>query len=445
MKLLLIVIMLTSLPTFSKISETWLKKQYNYSLDRILKHTSRADTPKGFIVAAPSKYKPNYYYHWVRDAALVMNALQETLSLKKFTPLAKDYVSLVSHNQRVSKISGQGEPKFNPDGTSFMGPWGRPQNDGPALRVLTLAQFALNLIDNGQIQYVKDHLYNPSLPARTVIKVDLEYTSHHYNDHDYDLWEEIKGQNFYSKMAQRKALLIGMKLARRMKDHDAADWYFSQAQKIDLQLNKFWSSNKGHIESTINRSAGLTKPSRLDASTYLSVLHSGSPKLSFNHTDNRILRTVDHLVAKFKEIYPINKNSKGVAVGRYSEDTYFGGQPWFLLTAGLSEFYYELAAILKNQSSFRVTNMNWHFLNKTLGLSFAVQNLTNDSAIKLIANRLVELGDANLNKIQLHSGAKLQLDEQFDKNTGFVTGAAHLTWSYAAILTAINARNKALK
>lgn len=445
MKLLLIAIMITSLPTYANLSQSWIKKQYSYSLDRILQHTSRSDTPKGFIVAAPSKSNPDYYYHWVRDAALVMNALQETMTFNQFMPLAKDYISLVANNQRISKITDQGEPKFNPDGTSFMGPWGRPQNDGPALRVITLAQFALNLIDKGQIQYVKDHLYNASLPARTVIKIDLEYTSHHYNDHDFDLWEEIKGQNFYSKMAQRKALLIGEKLARRMRDHDAADWYFSQAQKIDFQLNKFWSNNKGHIESTINRSGGLTKPSRLDASTYLSVLHSGSDKLSFNHTDNRILRTVDHLVSKFKEIYPINKDSKGVAIGRYSEDSYFGGQPWFLLTAGLSEYYYELAAFIKNQSSFKVTNMNWNFLNRTLGLSLAVQDLKNESAIKLIVDRLIELGDANLHKIQIHSGSNLQLDEQFNKSSGYMTGAPHLTWSYAAFLTAINAREIAIK
>ncbi len=429
----------------ANVSQEWINKQYNFSLKKIFHHISRADTPKGFIVAAPSKSSPDYYYHWVRDAALVMNALQESLPLEKFKPIAKDYINLVKHHQNISKLSGQGEPKFNPDGTSYTLPWGRPQNDGPALRVLTLGRYALQLIKDGQTEYVKSHLYNPILPARSVLKIDLEYTSHHYNDDDFDLWEEIKGKNFYSKMAQRKALLMGAKIAKKLGDHGAAQWYFSQGQKLDRQLNKFWSREQDHILSTIDRTGGLTKASRLDASSFLAVLHSGSFKLSYNHTDNRVLRTIDKLVAKFKDIYSINQRFSGVAIGRYPEDHYFGGHPWFLLTAGLSEFYYELAVAIKESSSFKITNMNQTFFNKTIGLNLSIQNITNKTILQEIINRLIKMGDKNLNRIRIHSGGKLKLDEQFDRNNGFMTGAPHLTWSYASFITAINARFKAQK
>lgn len=436
----ILFVLLTS--TFALGSDTWIQDQYNYSLDRILKHTSRADTQRGFIVAAPSKDNPNYYFHWVRDAALVMNALQETMSFEEFKPLAHDYIMLVAHHQKISKLTGQGEPKFNPDGTSFTGPWGRPQNDGPALRVITLAQFAMNLIERGEIEYVRKYLYDPILPARSVIKVDLEYTSHHYNEHDFDLWEEIKGENFYSKMAQRKALLMGYKLANMMGDFGAATWYFTQAQVINTKLRSFWSQDRNYILSTINRTGGLEKPSRLDASTILAVLHSGVKDFSYNHLDNRILRTVTALVSKFKEIYPINNEYRGIGLGRYAEDVYFGGQPWFLLTSALSEFYYELALKNKKLKFIKITEMNKTFFQKTLGLNLKVGLYTDVETLKLVNTKLLELGDDNLDRIRVHSGGTLQLDEQFSKYSGYMTGAPHLTWSYGAFLTAVNARLK---
>jgi glucoamylase len=443
--LLASLIFLFSFTSAKAVDEVWLKNQYEYSLDRILKHTSRPDTRPGFVIAAPSKTYPNYYFHWVRDAALVMNSLQETLSFEKFKPLAQDYVSLVAHHQQVSKLTNQGEPKFNPDGTSYKGPWGRPQNDGPALRVITLTQYALELIKRGQINYVRKHLYNPSLPARTVIKVDLEYTSHHFLEDDFDLWEEIKGTHFYTKMAQRKALLMGSKLARLMGDESASEWYFLKAQKLNEMLRTFWSKDQNYILATINRTGGLLKPSRLDASTILAVLHASVKDFSFNHTDNRILRTVEKLVSTFKDIYPINSRFVGVGIGRYSEDTYFGGQPWILLTAALSEFYYELATKIDSMHSLKIHKNNIGFFNNTLGLNLGAQNLTSKSVLKLIVQKLVKLGDDNLERIKIHSGSKLQLDEQFGRHSGYMTGAPHLTWSYGAFVTAMNARNKLKK
>jgi glucoamylase len=428
----------------STVSEKWVKDQYNYSLKRILDHTSRPDTRPGFIIAAPSKTYPNYYFHWVRDAALVMNSLQETLSAEDFKPMVRDYINLVSHHQNVSKITNQGEPKFNPDGTSFTGPWGRPQNDGPALRVITLATYALKLIDQGEIEFVRNHLYHPSLPARTVLKVDLEYTSHHFNEDDFDLWEEIKGTHFYTKMAQRKALLMGSKVAKLMGDNAASAWYFAKAQDLNSKLRTFWSKDRNYILSTIDRTGGLEKPSRLDASTILAVLHSGLPQFSYNHLDNRILRTVEKLVTIFKEIYPINSSFVGVGIGRYSEDTYFGGQPWILLTAALSEYYYELASMIKLNGKINITKDNKDFFNKVLKLNIAPALISQPGVIKRIVDQLRVLGDENLERIKIHSGSSLQLDEQFGRYSGYMTGAPHLTWSYGAFVTAINARNKLL-
>src|SRR5207237_562886 len=132
-----------------------------------------------------------------------------------------------------------GEPKYEVDGTIFTGPWGRPQNDSPAIRAVALLHFAETLLSEGRADIVRDLLYNGELPARTVVKADLEYVAHHWSDLSFDAWEEVKAKShFFNAMMQRRALLEGARLARAMDDHAAANFYLGQAGKIEAQLER---------------------------------------------------------------------------------------------------------------------------------------------------------------------------------------------------------------
>ena len=74
---------------------------------------------------------------------------------------------------------------------------GRPQNDGPALRGLTLIKIYNLLKDN-----------YPSL-CNTIIELlerDLEYVLKNYDHSCFDLWEEINGYHLYTRMVQCKFL-----------------------------------------------------------------------------------------------------------------------------------------------------------------------------------------------------------------------------------------------
>ena len=51
-----------------------------------------------------------------------------------------NYIEIESKLQKLETISGLGEPKYNINCTAFNGSWGRPQNDGPALRGIILFQ-----------------------------------------------------------------------------------------------------------------------------------------------------------------------------------------------------------------------------------------------------------------------------------------------------------------
>jgi len=57
------------------------------------------------------------------------------------------------------------------------------------------------------------------------IKTDLEYVAHNWQENSFDLWEESNGDNFFTKMVQRKALINGAAFATQMNDTGAAAFY----------------------------------------------------------------------------------------------------------------------------------------------------------------------------------------------------------------------------
>lgn len=118
---------------FRQDLERWIKKQYNLSLKHMHKNISVSDAVyKGFVIASPERVKPNYYYHWVRDAALVMRSLDIAYQLDDQRRYFKDYVNIVDkHQTNPHNIEDLGEVKYETNGAAFTGPWGRPQNDGP--------------------------------------------------------------------------------------------------------------------------------------------------------------------------------------------------------------------------------------------------------------------------------------------------------------------------
>jgi glucoamylase len=63
-----------------------------------------------------------------------------------------------------------------------------------------------------------------------------------------------------------------------------------------------------------------------------------------------------------------------------------------------------------------------------------------DALFHSIVERLGVVGDQFLGVVRSHVDAEGSMSEQFDKETGFMTGARDLTWSYGAFLQAVRAR-----
>jgi glucoamylase len=409
-------------------AETWIAQETQVSVQRLRENISPLGTVTGVVIASPQKENPNYFRHWVRDAALTMEVVldisqhtTDPVDRHSWEKLLHDFTVFSRQNQLAQTAAKLGEPVFEVSGEPFRGPWGRPQNDGPALRAIALIRWAESLLDRGQEDYVRTWLYATDLPAQTVVKADLEYVSHHWKDPSFDLWEEVKGQHFFTQMVQRKALVLGARLARRLKDPAAAKWYQSQAKALEQNINTHWDDWRGYILATTHWVEGVNyKNSQLDIAVILGVIH-GSTGSYFNVTDTRVVQTFERLVTEFAGLYPVNRipTVPGVALGRYPEDLYAGtdfdgGNPWVLATLAAAQYCYESAAELSQKNPS-------------------------------YAKKMLARGDDFFQRVQFHSNKDGSLSEQIQRTSGYMVSARDLTWNYSAVLTAAWARQKSIQ
>lgn len=379
--------------------------QLNFSLKTILSNAQRPDVYPGMVVASPSRRDPDYYFDWVRDTALTMRSLVDYYELRQDAQIKKllsKWVDAEEHRQNQFSLTGLGEPKYNIDGTAYMGPWGRPQNDGPALRAIAMIKWSRILIKENQLAYVQKKLYRATIPANTIIKKDLEYTAHHWREQSFDLWEEEKGMHFYTMLAQYTALHEGAAFARLMKDEGAASFYADNAGQIGHYILTTFMHPKVGILVTAGKSASLDyKNSGLDVAPLLALLHTYPFQKLIPLTHAQVKLYITTLVQDARQNYAINRAfpDLGVAIGRYPEDKYNGystdgsGNPWFLTTLALGEF---------------------HCLQRQ------------DKA----------LAEKQFNRALFHSNNG-HMSEQLNRQTGHMQGAEDLTWSHNAYLTAM--------
>jgi glucoamylase len=427
------------------------------SKEYLLRNVSPAGAAPGVIVASPSRQDPDYFFHWVRDAGLVSDVLIDMYrtpgnDVTRLGKLLEDYVDLSSRLQQTPNPSGGlGEPKFNADGGAFNGPWGRPQNDGPAIRAAALARLARLWIAEGRGEQVRRKLYRAEIPAQTVIKADLEYVAHHWRETNFDLWEEVRGDHFYTRLVQRRALRDGARLARELGDNGAADFYDQEAGKLEGEIAKHWNGGRRVIEATLNRTGGLDyKYSNLDSAVILGVLHARLDDGYFSPSDDRVLATVHAQEDAFRAAFPINQRGHGaVAIGRYPEDKYSGvagsneGNPWVLTTFAFGELYYRAANELNARGRIQINDVNWDFFQVVLGAQMPGVPATisrGDKLFDLALERMRARGDEFLDRARFHGLADGHFSEQINRYSGYMQSATDLTWNYASYLTAFWAR-----
>ena len=464
--------------------DDWIDEEARFAASAMLRAISASDLVKdrpgfgqhviprpGSVVASPvlAAYDPDpdYFFHWFRDSAIVIDALRvapaEALDkrtvldrLREFVEFSRSLHSLdgreflrrgpfrervqpsflqyVRPDDEIAAVFGdavQAEARVNPDGTLDFTRWARPQNDGPALRILALTRWRDAAAD-----------LDETLRAAMLELVigDLGFIRSRVGGPSFDIWEEERGYPYYTQLVQAEALGRGAEWLDEARDAARAHACRSAADELGSNLDAHWGAKDGHYRSRIGAAGGAPEKA-LDISVILSVLHAGRATGAHSVLDPRAQATLSALEDLFDAEYPINRErppDRGPAMGRYANDAYYGGNPWYLATLAAAEFYFRLVVALLSRAEMAVSKENARFRRRLVAAD-AVQES------RVFAAPAFERGDSFMRTVHAYTPAGGELSEQFDRATGAQTSAKHLAWSYAAFLTAAASRRRACR
>jgi glucoamylase len=455
--------------------DDWIEKQVRFAAGAMLRSVSATNLVKerpgfgqrvvprpGSAVASPvlASYDPDpdYFFHWFRDSAIIFDALRVALAeglvdttsierLRGFVDFSQalrkvdgrellrqrhfrkkvqpSFLQYVRPDDEIAAVFGEavlGEARVNPDGTLDFTRWARPQNDGPALEVLTLVRWRDAHPD------LDDALEAAMLE---LVVGDLDFIRPRASDRCFDIWEEECGYHYYTQFAQAEALAQGGAWLEEAGDTSRGDACRSGAGELLSKLDSFWSARDGYYRARTGVASGIPEKA-LDISVILGVLHAGRKEGSHSVLDPRAQATLTALEDLFDAEYPINRrrpSGLGPAMGRYANDAYYGGNPWYLATLGAAEFYFTLAIALRSGARMPEAHENARFRER----------LGDDSPAKAAFER----GETFMRTVQVYTPPSGELSEQFARTTGAQTSAKHLAWSYAAFITAAASRRRA--
>ncbi|HUL83228.1 MAG TPA: glycoside hydrolase family 15 protein [Gammaproteobacteria bacterium] len=443
--------------------EQWLGREYRHAASQMLRSVSASEIVKerpgfgqtvrpvaGSIVASPelAAYDPDpdYFFHWFRDSAIVIDAVRLLYEAGQLGPQAlvhfADFVrfslslqtldggALVAspHWRRkvapdferyvrddlaaVSREQVLADARVNPDGTLDISRWPRPQHDGPPLRALAVLRW-LRALRAGPEEAGRAHETVPAgtlADAERLLRIDLAFTAARWREPSFDVWEEEIGLHYFTVRVAAAALKEGADWLRAAGEDGRAAVLRTEALASAETLNRFWVEDPGYYRSRI-MAAGVSSTKTLDIAVILSAVRSGDAGGIHSAGDPRMHATLDRLEHLFDGLYAINRErprDRGVAMGRYEGDVYYSGGAYYFATLGAAEFAFLAARTHAAQSEER---MKW----------FA-------------------RGDRFLATVRAFTPASGDLSEQFDQRTGEQTSAKHLAWSYAAFISCVTAR-----
>ena len=455
--------------------DNWIDQEARFAASAMLRAVSATKLVKerpgfgqrvvprpGSVLASPipAAYDPDpdYFFHWFRDSAIIIDALRVARAegFEKQTTFER-FREFVDFNRSLRELDGRelirharfrkevqpsflqyvrpddelaavfggavlGEARVNPDGTLDFTRWARPQNDGPALQVLTLTRWRDAHTD------LDDALQAAMLD---LVIGDIDFIRAHATEHSFDIWEEEAGYHYYTQLVQAEALVRGAELLEERGDAIWARDLRSIGDALALNLDAYWSAEGGYYCSRTGVVGGAPEKT-LDISVILGVLHAGRMKGAHSVLDAKAQATLTALEDLFDAEYPVNRErpaDQGPAIGRYAKDTYYGGNPWYLATLAAAEFYFKLAIALRSGAEMPVTSDNARFR----------EHLGGESPAQAAFRR----GNTFMRTVQAHTPPSGDLSEQFDRATGAQTSAKHLAWSYAAFITAHASRRQA--
>jgi glucoamylase len=436
---------------------------------------------RGSILASPALAaydpKPDYFFHWLRDSAIVADALRETIEDAMLGPSTIEHlVDFVAFSLKLCRLDGPaflreslypeavepsfqehvrsraeiaelvggavlGEGRYNPDGSLDLLKWSRPQHDGPALRALAVMRF-----------FALDAFRARSGDAAmTLLRYDLDYTLSHSRAPCYDLWEESMGFHYHTRLVQQAALDAGAKFLAAAGDVERGMACAAAASELLAELDRHFDPEDGVYRGRlVETGSNAPSPRRLDIAVVLAVIHAGRRAGAHSVVDPKMLATLFALQRLFDDEYPINRARPAdcaPALGRYRGDRYFSGGAYYFSTLGAAQFCFLLTQAAAEGKEVIVTE------GSRAPLAELLQTRVDSLPLGLLAENLrqalvgaaLRRGDMYLATVRRFTPASRELSEQFSQRDGAPTSADNLTWSYAYFVTACAARRRAVQ
>jgi glucoamylase len=400
--------------------ESWIVQQREHAISGLLRGISARVVKrrqgfgqviipaKGSVLASPALASydpdPDYFFHWFRDSALVMDAL---VLVRDVVPRSRRlFEDFVDFSLALSRLDGRkmppdwreatapefarflrqdiehahgdaiaAETRVNSDGTLDITDWPRPQYDGPALRALALLH------------------WGPTRESEiSLLKQDLAFILTHAREPCFDIWEEEIGLHYYTLSVCEAALAAGAAWCLSSDRQFSTDC-FGEAEALAALRQTFWLRDEGYVRSRILSLGRSAK--ELDISVILAANHARQV------CDSRLIATLRQLADLFHNSYSINReHGSGPAMGRYAGDRYYSGGAYYFSSLGAAEFCYRAGDGVR--------------------------------------------GDAFLETVRRFTPDNGLMSEQFDHATGAQTSAKDLGWSYAAFLSCVHARERCM-
>ncbi|TID22653.1 MICOS complex subunit [Venturia nashicola] len=456
---------------FSEDVTSWLavgaSSQIATCKARMFSNINIKGAANGTVVASTSTANPDYHYNWVRDAALTMDVVVDLYEAATVPSAISYYEGILFQYSQAradqQQVGGLGEPKFYLNNTLFTGPWGRPQNDGPAEAAAALIDFATAYLSkNGSVEKVRKEIYDSTTyPTFAPVKRDLLYVAANWSLESFDLWEEESSYHFFNSLVSHRALRIGSTFALKLNDSDTASTLSAAADAVVAGMGRFWDENRQLILYEYGPVL-KNKTSFKDIAVILGVLHGYADDDIFSYTNDQVLVSAYQIATSFLSVYPIAKVTLdsaggvlGIPIGRYPEDVYngtgtapSGGNPWYLATTTMAELFYKATLSFTSANQILVTNTSlpfWTYFAPSASLTPGNTYPSTSPAFQTAIGALEGWADAFMRRVKFHVPDDGRLAEEYDRNDGIKRGAEDLTWSYASVITAAMARARSRK
>jgi GH15 family glucan-1,4-alpha-glucosidase len=428
----------------------WVERQYAHAARQMLRSISPLDIVKsrpgfgqeihparGAVIASPvpASYDPDpdYFFHWFRDSALVIDALRLahqsgsapeaprlfgefvrfSAALSRLDGralaadsgawrfrVAPDFVQFLRPDAELASIRGEAvvaDTRVNADGTLDISRWGRPQNDGAPLRALTILRWMGAVALDAPLRQLCEEL----------VRADLQFARSHWREPCYDIWEEERGLHYFTLSVSAQALEDGAAWLAARGEERFARGCRTDGEAIRQVLDGYWLGSEGYYRSRMLET-GERSAKELDISVILAALQCCDERATHSVRDPRLLATLGALERAFDEDYPINHDrsaARAPALGRYRADRYYSGGAYYFSTLAAAELCYRAAARGSGREA------------------------------------LMARGERYLETVRAFTPASGDLSEQFDQRSGEQTSAKHLAWSYAAFISCAAARS----